>query len=89
MLPVRKLTCFLFVNSKSGGEKGKHFLTVPRHRLDYETTNRTAITLFLVNLFDDEEREQGLARMQQLVAKGEREVKVIVCGGDGTVVWVV
>jgi diacylglycerol kinase (ATP) len=47
----------------------------------------------LIDLFDQQERERGLTKMQRLFNKGQStgkgKVTAIICGGDGTVLWVV
>lgn len=51
---MKKVNFFLFVNSKSGGEKGKRYLTVLNHRLDYQYSKEVNITLYFVDLFNQE-----------------------------------
>jgi diacylglycerol kinase (ATP) len=47
----------------------------------------------LIDLFDQQERERGLTKMQRLFNKGQStgkgKVTTIICGGDGTVLWVI
>lgn len=47
----------------------------------------------MIDLFDQQERERGLTKMQRLFNKGQStgkgKVTAIICGGDGTVLWVV
>lgn len=47
----KRITYFLFINSKSGGEKGKKYLTVPNRKLSFQYSNSTLVTLYLVDLF--------------------------------------
>ena len=49
--PKKKITFFLFINSKSGGEKGKKYLTVPDRKLSFQYTHDALITLYLFDLF--------------------------------------
>lgn len=52
----RKQFYFLFINSKSGGGKGKQYLTIHDHRLDYQYSKEVMITLHFIDLFNQEER---------------------------------
>ena len=51
------------------------------------------MVLHLVDLFDSNEKDKNLKKIARITKKKDqgqrREVKVIVCGGDGTVLWVV
>lgn len=46
-----------------------------------------------MDLFDAEDRQKGLERMKKALNKVERKgkgrVTAVICGGDGTVLWVV
>lgn len=83
----------MFINSKSGGAKGSSYLTVPNRKLTYQFGKDAVVCLHFVDLFDAEERQKGLERMKKALAKVERRgrgrVTAVICGGDGTVLWVV
>lgn len=88
-----RISFFLFVNSKSGGAKGSTYLTVPNRKLTYQFGRDAVVCLYFVDLFDAEDRQKGLERMKKALAKVERKgkgrVTAVICGGDGTVLWVV
>lgn len=88
-----KISFFLFINSKSGGAKGSKYLTVPNRKLTYQFGKDAVVCLHFVDLFDAEDRQKGLDRMKKALAKVERRgkgrVTAVICGGDGTVLWVV
>lgn len=63
---TRKQFYFLFINSKSGGGKGKHYLTINDHRLDYQYSKEMLITLHLIDLFNQEEREKALNKIKRI-----------------------
>lgn len=62
----RKQFYFLFINSKSGGGKGKHYLTIHEHRLDYQYSKEMLITLHFIDLFNQEEREKALNKIKKI-----------------------
>jgi len=89
----QKISFFLFINTKSGGGLGRRYLTVPGKRLDYKHNNSTTLTLHFIDLFDIEGRKDALDNLSKIAKKinegKSHSIKVIVCGGDGTVLWVV
>lgn len=54
ILSNKRITYFLFVNSKSGGEKGKQYLTLPNRKLSFQYSHSTLLTLYLADLFSAE-----------------------------------
>jgi len=80
---------YLFVNPKSGGNKGQDFLQVPQpFRSSAEDAH--PVILYIFSLIDANQREAGFSQLKRAAdaasARGQR-VKVIVGGGDGTVMW--
>jgi diacylglycerol kinase family enzyme len=59
----------------------------------YQFGSSTTVALTFVDLFDAEGRHHGLEKMRRAQGKVERrgrgKVNAVVCGGDGTVLWVV
>jgi len=80
---------FLFVNPKSGGNKGQDFLKVPQPFIT-PAEDGHPIALHIFSLIDAAQRQAGFLRLKQAAdaqsARGQR-VKAIVGGGDGTVMW--
>lgn len=49
-----KIYFFLFINSKSGGQIGKQYLTIDNHKIIYQYGKHTTVYLHLIDLFDQE-----------------------------------
>lgn len=65
----KRISYFLFVNSKSGGEKGKTYLTIPNRKLSFNYNTHTLVTLHLIDLFDPQEKEKGIHKIARLLDK--------------------
>jgi diacylglycerol kinase (ATP) len=79
---------FLFVNPKSGGNKGRIFLKVETRPLEVDVEG-SKIRLHINSLLDGEPgKRPGFAQLKQVFAQTGKPVRAIVCGGDGTVMWV-
>lgn len=76
---------FLFVNSGSGGNKGKDFLEVPQP-FQTELDDGRTVSLHIYSLLA-ENKVDGFRLLKELSEKTGRPVRMIVGGGDGTVMW--
>lgn len=75
---------FLFVNPKSGGNKGEDFLKVPQPFVTQLDDGRTA-SLHIFNLIT--QSQEGMKKFKEIATKAGRPLRMVVGGGDGTVMW--
>ena len=77
----------LFINPKSGNGNGRSFLTLgyPELLIRYEGSARAH--LYFIDLFSEASRRQGLELIKNFTLSNS-EFRVIICGGDGTIPWV-
>jgi diacylglycerol kinase (ATP) len=81
---------FLFVNPKSGGNKGQLFLQVPQP-FEVAVPHGT-VSLHIFSLLEGTSGDKpGFHALAKTLSapRGPRHVKAIVGGGDGTIMWVV
>ena len=78
----------LFVNSKSGGRRGQKYLSLGESRVKFKSKDGFYAFVYLYDLFNKERKEEGLKNALEL-SKQSKNVNIIICGGDGTVLWVV
>lgn len=78
----------LFINSKSGGGLGNEYLTLNAKTIKLLASGGTRAYVHLFDLFSQVDREFGLKNAQEL-CKTEKNVNIIVCGGDGTILWAI
>lgn len=78
----------LFINSRSGGCKGKEYLTLGENRLKLKSKQGFYVYVYVYDLFNSHQKETGLKNVLELTKKS-KNVNVIICGGDGTILWVV
>ncbi|KRX07365.1 ATP-NAD kinase-like domain [Pseudocohnilembus persalinus] len=59
-----------------------------KNQLNYnETILFYDVEFIFINLADKSSQQKGTEQIQQLLKEGEKQVSVITCGGDGTVMW--
>jgi diacylglycerol kinase (ATP) len=82
-----KIHFLLFINTKSGNAHGKTFFTLRSEQLTIRYEDFTTAHLHLIDLFDPSSKSQGLELVKNFLANST-DFRVIVCGGDGTIPWV-
>mmetsp|Transcript_74539 Transcript_74539/g.155388 ORF Transcript_74539/g.155388 Transcript_74539/m.155388 type:complete len:488 (+) Transcript_74539:128-1591(+) len=75
---------FLFVNPKSGGNKGQDFLKVPQP-FTADLENGHTAKLHIYSLPDNP--DEGFRKLKAIADSTGKPVRCIVGGGDGTVMW--
>lgn len=80
---------FLFVNPTSGGNRGEAFMKVPQpFEVQVSEDPPRTVSLRIYNLADGKSGDkQGFHDLRRAVTRGV--VRVIVGGGDGTIMWAV
>lgn len=77
---------FLFVNPKSGGNKGEDFLKVPQPFV--VNIAGAKVSLHIYSLLDGEPGDkEGFKNLKKATDASRKPIKIIVGGGDGTVMW--
>uniref|UniRef100_A0A7S3PR27 Diacylglycerol kinase n=1 Tax=Aplanochytrium stocchinoi TaxID=215587 RepID=A0A7S3PR27_9STRA len=75
----------VMVNGKSGGNKAKAILDLNLE--SYRLNERTWVWIY--NLFDVEGRKTAMEQLKQFQDNSKTSPRVVACGGDGTVKWVI
>ena len=78
------------MNTRSGGGVGRLYLTVVEKHTHLKMTRKgeTCAFMKLFDMCEESSRGRGLEEVKELVEAHE-DVVVVVCGGDGTILWVV
>jgi len=77
----------LFINTKSGNADGKSFFLLGYPELIIRYEDLTEAHLYFIDLFDQSSKTQGLELVKNFIVSNT-EFRVIICGGDGTIPWV-
>lgn len=92
---VVEVALFLFCNPSSGGNAAKQVIDIVGKRMEFAVDDGmgSIATVLCYNMKSNEERAEGFEALRVCASSqpGDkaRSVKVIVCGGDGTVKWVI
>lgn len=78
----------LFVNSKSGGRRGHKYLSLGEKKVKFRSKEGFYVFVYLYDLYCKTRKQEGLDKALEL-SKISKNVNIIICGGDGTVLWVV
>ena len=77
----------LFVNTVSGGGIGRSYLTLKNKKVKFKNTNGATTQIYLYDLLVQSDRKKGYKKAVELTRNDQ--VNVVICGGDGTILWVV
>eukprot|EP00933_Yihiella_yeosuensis_P031548 TRINITY_DN2511_c4_g1_i1.p1 TRINITY_DN2511_c4_g1~~TRINITY_DN2511_c4_g1_i1.p1 ORF type:complete len:412 (-),score=85.11 TRINITY_DN2511_c4_g1_i1:96-1331(-) len=78
---------FLFVNPKSGGNKGQVFLTAPQP-FNVDVGGRTVNLNIYSQLEGKSGDKEGYKHLKKVIQQsGGKPIRAVVGGGDGTVMW--
>jgi diacylglycerol kinase family enzyme len=83
---------FIYCNPTSGGNKARKLLELPGgvNAFDYEVSDlecRVHVKVF--DLKTASSREEGFQALKAMRESGEKSVRAVAAGGDGTVKWVI
>jgi len=78
----------LFVNTKSGDGEGKRYLSVKNRHLKYRFESFREADIFFFDMFSETSRRDGFETVKRWSSENNRDVRIIICGGDGTIPWV-
>ena len=77
----------LFANGKSGSNQAKKYLKLHSDSLNLKT-NLGKVELTIADLQNPEDREKGIQEIKSLLETFEK-FRVVVAGGDGSLIWVI
>ena len=77
---------FLFANPKSGSTLAKEYLEMEGGQAVFSIDGND-ITLHVFNLLDPESKQTGLTAVHSATSSATTEVRVLVAGGDGSLIW--
>ena len=84
---MKDIAFVLFINTVSGSKVGHEYLSLEAEEINFRVTNTPSIHVFFYDLFDVPNRMKGLQTVKRY--QDEYDMRVIICGGDGSVLWVV
>lgn len=83
----RDIAFVLFINSVSGSNTGREYLSIEAEEISFRVRNQPNVHVFMYDLFEQESRIKGMEKVKENVDR--YDMRVVICGGDGSVLWVV
>jgi hypothetical protein len=83
----KDIAFILFVNTASGSKVGQDYLSIEAEEINFRVINKPSIHVYFYDLFDADSRKKGLKTVKAYECV--YDMRVIICGGDGSVLWVI
>ena len=84
-----KHTFYFFINTRSGDGEGARLMELALNKREIQDRVAQPIEMHFVDLFDAKGSRSSYEHIREEIDRYSTEVYVVVCGGDGTVSWVI
>lgn len=79
----------LFANPRSGSNKAAEYLKIPNGQIKLSTASNTTY-IHIFDLTNEDSRSQGMLKIKDILSSMDSDfVRVIIAGGDGSLIWTV